>query len=103
MTQDYRRNVESRIAAEQDRSMILNSINEGILLIDKDYIIRDVNPAATRIYGLSEEELLGKQCHEILAQSPVPCLNCRTKSFLEGAEGLYRERVIPGGKSYYER
>ncbi|MCX7786617.1 MAG: EAL domain-containing protein, partial [Spirochaetes bacterium] len=44
---------------------ILQNMNEGFLIVDKDQVIRDTNAAFTRILGYEKEELLGKRIDEL--------------------------------------
>ncbi len=49
-------------------------IQEGpAVLIDKDYHIVAANSSYCRSYGVSEEDLVGRRCHEVSHHSPVPC------------------------------
>ena len=49
-------------------------IQEGpAVLIDKDYRIVAANTHYCRSYGISEEDLIGRRCHEVSHHSPVPC------------------------------
>lgn len=45
---------------------IIASVNEGILLVDKEYVITLANPMAGRILGLSLRELIGKKAHDVV-------------------------------------
>ena len=44
---------------------LLNSINEGIVTLDRDGIITFFSPGAERIIGLSQEEVLQKHCDQV--------------------------------------
>jgi PAS domain S-box-containing protein len=48
---------------------ILNSITEGILVVNQDLIVTQVNKAASEITGFSSGELLGQPCLEIFRGS----------------------------------
>jgi len=45
---------------------ILNSIADGVLTVDNEWRITSFNPAAEIITGNRVEDVLGKQCHEIM-------------------------------------
>lgn len=51
--------------SEQNKSTVLNSMREGILLQDKSGMVVSFNPAALKILDITEEQILGKSYHEI--------------------------------------
>jgi PAS domain S-box-containing protein len=53
-------NLASDLKNEKDKSdIIINSIEDGVMLLDKDRVIRLFNPAASAISGWSADEALG--------------------------------------------
>ncbi|HOC45731.1 MAG TPA: sigma 54-interacting transcriptional regulator, partial [Syntrophorhabdaceae bacterium] len=52
-------------AAMRERDVILDSINEGVFTIDRDWRITSFNQAAERITGISREDSLGRFCSEV--------------------------------------
>ncbi len=54
---------------------ILNSITDGVLTIDNEWRITSFNPAAERITGHKAENVMGKQCYEVM-QSETCKTNC---------------------------
>ncbi len=52
---------------------VLNSMAEGLLVIDRDYTVRDANYAACTLFNLSREEIVGRKCHELLHGLGRPC------------------------------
>lgn len=52
---------------------VLNSMAEGLLVVDRDYTIRDANYAACTLFNLSREEIIGRKCHELLHGLGRPC------------------------------
>jgi PAS domain S-box-containing protein len=54
---------------------VVNGIADAISVVDtKDFRIAGVNEAFLDICGLSEEEVIGKTCHEITHHRDSPCL-----------------------------
>jgi PAS domain S-box-containing protein len=47
------------------QDVILDSINEGVFTVDKDWRISSFNHAAEKITGISREDALGKSCRDI--------------------------------------
>lgn len=71
---DHRRLVQERdhYAAELDRyrrdlEAIFNSVNEGIITVDAEMRVRQVNPVAAGILGLDPASIYGRACREVLA------------------------------------
>lgn len=65
---------------------ILDAAGEGIFGLDEEGRITFVNPAATKLFGYNEEELIGRKSHDVFHGNrqdgaPYPwsdCPNCRT-------------------------
>ena len=72
---------------------ILDSIADGIFIIDCEQIIRYFNHAAEKITGLRKDQAIGKKCHEVLGGNRD---ECKKKCFLQesmltGEEKLSRK------------
>jgi PAS domain-containing protein len=48
---------------------ILDSLNEGVFTVDRDWRITSFNRAAERIIGISREQALGCRCSEVFRAS----------------------------------
>jgi two-component system sensor histidine kinase PilS (NtrC family) len=48
-------------------SIIINSIDSGLITLDEHLIINTVNPAATRITGYKSDEVIGKNINDIMS------------------------------------
>ncbi|MBI5253641.1 MAG: PAS domain S-box protein [Euryarchaeota archaeon] len=60
---------------------IISSANDGIIVIDKDYVIKDVNPAALE---MAKCEIVGKHCYEANHAESEPCkIVCPVKEIFE--------------------
>lgn len=67
--------------SEQRLRDITAALGEGLLVTDKDGLIKFVNAAANRILGLNENEVIGKNSHELFHHSypngsPYPLEQC---------------------------
>ena len=64
-----------RALAENEAKMrsILDSVDEGFIIIDRGYRILSANRAYCNQVGLSEAEVIGRLCHEIAHGSAQPC------------------------------
>ncbi|MGB3477683.1 MAG: sigma 54-interacting transcriptional regulator [bacterium] len=54
---------------------ILNSITDGVLTVDNEWRITSFNPAAEKITGHKAENVMGKQCYEVM-KSETCKTNC---------------------------
>lgn len=56
-----------RLAEEGNKlQTILSSIGDGLILIDGSYRVALVNPSASRMFGMKEEELLGQDLRSVI-------------------------------------
>jgi PAS domain S-box-containing protein len=80
----------------QRRAAILNSAMDGILILNPSGTIESINPAAVRMYGFEEDELLSRDVGMLFAEPPpigrVAEL-LRDLSLTEGEPGSLREIV----------
>lgn len=51
---------------ESRESVVLDSINEGVFMVDLDWRIMTFNQAAERITGISHKQAVGRLCSEVL-------------------------------------
>jgi PAS domain S-box-containing protein len=54
---------------------ILDSVDEGFIVIDREYRILSANRAFCKLAALDESQVTGRLCHEILHQSDRPCFD----------------------------
>lgn len=53
--------------SEKHLKTILGSVQTGVLVIDAEtHVIVDANPVATKLIGLSKEEIVGRVCHKFV-------------------------------------
>ncbi|MDZ4182485.1 MAG: PAS domain S-box protein, partial [Candidatus Cloacimonadaceae bacterium] len=61
-----RQSAEILRASEAKYRLLVHTINEGVVMVDNDDTIQYVNPAACRIYGYEESDLIGKISYRML-------------------------------------
>ncbi len=54
---------------------ILDSVDEGFIVITPEYRIVSSNKAFSKMMALSEDQIIGKTCYEIAHQNQGPCWN----------------------------
>jgi two-component system sensor kinase FixL len=52
---------------------LFDGISEEIMVLNPDYIIKDVNRAFLNRYGLEKRDVLGRKCYEVKLRSKAPC------------------------------
>jgi PAS domain S-box-containing protein len=78
--------------AKRDWEQTFDSVPDLIAVVDGSNRITRVNRALADRLGLTPQQCIGKQCHELLHTPCLPLEACRhTQTFIEGKE--YREEV----------
>jgi two-component system, cell cycle sensor histidine kinase and response regulator CckA len=79
---------------DQERflSGIFESIQDGICVVDRNFVIQAVNPTMERWYAHSTP-LVGKKCYEAYHGASSPCEVCPTRETLSSGKTAYR--VVP--------
>ena len=55
---------------------IINSLDDGVFIIDHEFIIEDINSKALSIFNKKRNEVIGKKCYEIIHDSDKPYDDC---------------------------
>ncbi len=76
--------------------IVMNTVSEGITIIDKDLRIRFQNRVITKLYGAS---LIGRHCYAAYRGRSQPCEDCKVLDvFNDGQERrLIRDIALPDG------
>ena len=56
---------------EQKTDMILKSLAEGVITVDKEFKITFINEAASLMTGFHKDEVIGRICKDVLNQTIV--------------------------------
>ncbi len=99
-----RREAEEALAqSEAKMRHILDSVDEGFIVIDQGYRIVSANRAFCNLAGLPEAQVIGRQCHEISHHSARPCYllgeDCPVKQTFETGkvhDALHTHKDISG-------
>ena len=70
---DRKRAEEALEESEIRMRRILDAVDEGFIVIDRDYRILSANRAFCDLVGFPEDQVIGRLCHEISHQNPQPC------------------------------
>jgi len=76
---------------------IIDTIEEGIYVISKDYTLEFMNKAMVRDFG----EGVGKKCYQVISNLDSICPWCRAKEVFNG-ETLHWEQHVPANDKIYD-
>jgi PAS domain S-box-containing protein len=69
--------------AEQDWRNSFNSLDDIMLIIDRDYIIEKINEIGLKLLEKSEEEVIWQKCYQVLNGLDSPSEDCPCRKSLE--------------------
>jgi signal transduction histidine kinase/PAS domain-containing protein len=84
---------------EYERSIILDSISTGVLLLDNDKTVLWSNPAISIILDKPSHKLIGKTVHNILLGKEPECDYCLVNQMLKGIPLNQTYHTAEGGKT----
>ena len=100
-----------RALAESDAKMrsILNSVDEGFIVLDREYRILSANKAYCNLVGSHEDQVIGGLCHAISHHSARPCVesgeDCPVKRTFETGTvhtAIHIHKDASGARQYIE-
>src|SRR5208337_4846273 len=74
------------------------AVKDLILVVDRQMQIFRVNLATLQHCGLSEEEIMGRKCCEVICDSCEPCHNCAVIEALRTGETASSQRQFDDGR-----
>jgi PAS domain S-box-containing protein len=61
--------------ARDSLARLINSIEDEIIVIDKNFFVISLNHGALSRLGLQKDQVIGHRCHEVYYHQPQPCSN----------------------------
>ncbi len=90
--------------SEQEKSAILGGLkNVAVEYLDPHLMIIWLNDAVQKHLGLSNDEVLGKYCFELIQGLNAPCPGCTAVKALQTGESQEGELITPDGKAWVSR
>ncbi|MCK4528092.1 PAS domain S-box protein [candidate division WOR-3 bacterium] len=93
------RNITDRIQAEKKLEetakkfrAIVNSISEGLAIVDRDFIVKEINKYLLDLFGLKRDEVVGSKCYQVFHSYENVCDECPAQSTFENGEVSHIER-----------
>ncbi len=97
-------NVKERVEAirkmaesEKHLSTIIDAVVDGIITINREGIVQTINPAIEKLFGYSEEEIIGKSI-EILMPEPY---HSEHEGYLNNYHTSHKKKIIGIGREVY--
>ncbi len=69
--------------AEKDWRNSFNSMDDVMLIIDRDYNIENINERGLELLGKSKEEVIGQKCYQVISGADSPGEDCPCRKSLE--------------------
>ncbi len=91
--------VDRQLRTERDKFRgILSALDQGMHIVNKDYVIEYQNEILRRIFG----DKIGEKCYEVYRQRDKPCEVCRMHAAIEHNE-IQRTEEIMSDRRHYEQ
>jgi PAS domain S-box-containing protein len=88
---------------------LFHAVDEGFIIIDRDFRIVTANRAYERMFAENGEEVIGRRCYEVAHGADRPChergLGCSAREVFERGESpavLHRHAAKNGNTLYFE-
>ncbi len=83
---------------ETEKAVVLDSMAEMFAYFNPDMSLRWVNKSYADRLGMTQEDLVGKRCHELWQFQETPCTGCPVKKASETLEPQQNEIKTPDGR-----
>jgi signal transduction histidine kinase len=94
---EERQRAEKMMCSEHDKlNTVLNTMGEGVYIVNRDFIIEYQNDILNKRYG----EIIGKVCYEMYTETNRPCMSCCSHKAIESGKIHQGEAILHKGKSY---
>ena len=87
--------------AEQDWRNSFNSLEDVMLIIDRDYNIENINEIGLKLLGKSKEEVIGQKCYQVISGADSPGEDCPCMKSLETKKVESTDRYEARFGKYY--
>ncbi|HKZ16678.1 MAG TPA: PAS domain S-box protein, partial [Geobacteraceae bacterium] len=102
-TAELARTAEALVASEQEKSLILNTTDAGIIYFDPEMNILWANKALGDFVNITPEELRKRRCWEVWHQRREPCAGCPVLSARDTGQPREAEVRTPDGRVWFVR
>jgi PAS domain S-box-containing protein len=93
---------EQLVAVKEMWEKSFGAVKEALFIIDSKHKILQCNPAMVALVGEPPENIIGRECYEVVHNSAMPPEGCATCKALDGCEYAHAELYEPHLKRYIE-
>ena len=92
----------SRVLEKQNRKInesrqryrrTLDALDNGLYLVDDNYVIQSINRAEAAYFGATPKELVGKLCYQVFRHRQSPCSDCMPRECMADGQNRNHLRV----------
>ncbi|QYZ80294.1 PAS domain S-box protein [Methanofollis formosanus] len=87
--------------SEAEKALILNSVDDVMIYLDRDRRIIWINDATARLLGMKKEEIIGRRCYEVVWKSEKRCRWCRIPRVVESGKAVSDEVTRRDGRTFH--
>ncbi len=95
-------NMEKLMQSKELLQSVFDGITDQVVLMDRDFRIRMVNKAYTRIYNVEMDEVLGRRCFEIHGSGERPCQECGLNEAMQTKVPVVHETRCPSLEGIFQ-
>jgi len=98
---EQKQNEEALRKSEKEKKTILNAMSELVVYIDNDKKVVWANNVASDYAGLTQREMVGRFCYEVLHGYREPCDGCLAVSVIKNGRPRRKEIVTVNERNWY--
>ena len=84
----------SKVSESRERyRRTLDALDNGLYLIDDNYVIQSINRAEAAYFNSTPKELVGKNCYQVFRHRNTPCSDCMPRECMADGQNRNRLRV----------
>jgi PAS domain S-box-containing protein len=95
-----RETVEHLRASETEKALVLNSMPDSVVFLDREMRVRWTNREAVESTGLTPEKLVGRHCYQTWNTRDTPCDGCPVVRAVETGTTQRAEMTAPDGRAW---
>lgn len=93
-----KRRTESKLLSNAMRlHSTFDSITDMMGIVDRDFIVQEVNSACLEPFGKTREEVIGKKCYRVFYDRCDVCPGCRVQEVFVTQNAVFGEKIAESG------
>jgi PAS domain S-box-containing protein len=94
----FRKLQQEVVVSNQQLDLIFNSLPQSLALVNPDFVIQRVNKNFLDLYGVSNNDVIGRKCHEACFGKKDVCDGCLVKRALASKKTEKKIKSFPTGE-----